>query len=89
MTRMLIADDTEAIVQILQSYAIKEGYEVSVAHDGSQALTLALANDYDIILLDVMMPKVDGFTVVREIRKESNVPILMITARGEDFERIM
>ena len=89
MTRMLIADDTEAIVQILESYAKKEGYEVSVAHDGSQALTLALAEDYDIILLDVMMPKMDGFTVVREIRKESNVPILMITARGEDFERIM
>ena len=89
MTRMLIADDTEAIVQILESYAKKEGYAVSVAHDGSQALTLALAEDFDIILLDVMMPKMDGFTVVREIRKESNVPILMITARGEDFERIM
>jgi len=89
MTRMLIADDTEAIVQILESYAKKEGYEVTVAHDGSQALTLALAEDFDIILLDVMMPKMDGFTVVREIRKESNVPILMITARGEDFERIM
>ena len=89
MTRMLIADDTEAIVQILESYAKKEGYEVTVAHDGSQALSLAQQEDFDIILLDVMMPKMDGFTVVREIRKDSNVPILMITARGEDFERIM
>jgi DNA-binding response OmpR family regulator len=89
MTRMLIADDNESIVQILESYAKKEGYAVDVATDGSQALTKALADDYDIILLDVMMPKLDGFTVVREIRKESNVPILMITARGEDFERIM
>jgi DNA-binding response OmpR family regulator len=89
MTRMLIADDTEAIVQILESYAKKEGYEVTVAHDGSQALSLAQQEDFDIILLDVMMPKIDGFTVVRELRKDSNVPILMITARGEDFERIM
>jgi DNA-binding response OmpR family regulator len=89
MTRMLIADDTEAIVQILESYAKKEGYEVTVAHDGSQALSLARQEDFDIILLDVMMPKIDGFTVVRELRKDSNVPILMITARGEDFERIM
>ena len=89
MTRMLIADDNESIVQILESYAKKEGYEVTVAHDGSDALTKALNDDFDIVLLDVMMPKMDGFTVVREIRKESSVPILMITARGEDFERIM
>jgi len=89
MTRMLIADDNPSIVQILESYAKKEGYLVTVANDGSEALTHALNDTFDIILLDVMMPKIDGFTVVREIRKESNVPILMITARGEDFERIM
>lgn len=86
---MLIADDNRQIVSILEEYAKKEGFSVTTASDGHGALEKALSMDFDMILLDVMMPGMDGFTVCREIRRQSNVPIIMITARGEDFERIM
>jgi DNA-binding response OmpR family regulator len=86
---MLIADDNRQIVSILEEYAKKEGYSVVVAYDGDDALKKALSTPLDIILLDVMMPLIDGFEVCREIRKCSTIPIIMITARGEDFERIM
>lgn len=89
MPEMLIADDNRQIVSILSEYAKKEGFSVSSAFDGEDALGLASRTCFDIILLDVMMPKKDGFAVCREIRQKSNVPIIMITARGEDFERIM
>ncbi len=89
MLNMLIADDNRQIASILTEYAKKEGYSVSRAYDGEEALRLFHAGTFDVVLLDVMMPKKDGFQVCRELRAESNVPILMITARGEDFERIM
>lgn len=89
MAKILIADDNRQIISILEEYAKKEGYEPIVATDGSEALELFKMRQPDIILLDVMMPKIDGFEVCREIRKSSNVPIIMITARGEDFEKIM
>ena len=89
MQNMLIADDHRQIVSILEEYAKKEGFNVICAYDGEDALDKALETTFDIILLDVMMPKLDGFAVCREIRKISSVPIIMITARGEDFERIM
>lgn len=89
MPEMLIADDNKQIVSILEEYAKKEGYSATVARDGDEALKIALGKPFDIILLDVMMPRVDGFEVCREIRKNSMVPIIMVTARGEDFERIM
>lgn len=89
MPNMLIADDNESITSILESYARKEGFTVVLAKDGAAALRIATENPFDIVLLDVMMPKLDGFSVCKEIRKTSNVPIIMITARGEDFERIM
>ncbi|HHT08685.1 MAG: response regulator transcription factor [Christensenellales bacterium] len=87
--RMLIADDHQQITQVLAAYAKKEGFETIIANDGAQALALATEEDPDIILLDVMMPRMDGFEVCRRIRAVSAVPIIMITARGEDFERIM
>lgn len=89
MPKMLIADDNRQIVSILEEYAKKEGYFAVLAYDGADALKKALDMSFDIILLDVMMPLVDGFEVCREIRKNSTVPVIMITARGEDFERIM
>lgn len=89
MPNMLIADDNRQIVSILEEYAKKEGYCVTLAYDGADALKKALDATFDIILLDVMMPLVDGFEVCREIRKHSTVPVIMVTARGEDFERIM
>ena len=89
MIRMLIADDNEAITKILAGFARREGYEVTTVADGAAALAEFARRPYDIVLLDVMMPKKDGFAVCRELRAASNVPILMITARGEDYDRIM
>ncbi len=87
--KILIADDNEQIISILEDYAYKEGYETIRAINGQEALQKFYEFRPDILLLDVMMPKVDGFTVCKEIRKKSMVPIIMITARGEDFEKIM
>ena len=89
MGKLLIADDNKQIVSILEEYAKKEGFAVTYTHDGEDALAKGLSGSFDVILLDVMMPGKDGFEVCREIRRASNVPIIMITARGEDFERIM
>lgn len=89
MQKLLIADDNKQITSILSEYAAKEGFTVSVAWDGREAMEKFRAEKPDMLLLDVMMPEKDGFSVCREIRRESNVPILMITARGEDFEKIM
>ncbi|MCL2016848.1 MAG: response regulator transcription factor [Defluviitaleaceae bacterium] len=89
MKNLLIADDNQQIVAVLSDYAKKEGFNVVKAHDGEQALKMALSATFDMILLDVMMPKKDGFDVCREIRKFSTVPIIMVTARGEDFDKIM
>jgi DNA-binding response OmpR family regulator len=87
--KILIADDSEGITEILETYALREGYIPSVAHNGVDALALFMEQDYDLLLLDVMMPGKDGFALCREIRQSSNVPIIMITARGEDADRIM
>ncbi len=89
MARMLIADDNAEITDILRTFAEAEGYEVTTASNGTEALRAFHATAFDIILLDVMMPGKDGFTVCKEIRSESNIPILMITARSEDHDRIM
>lgn len=89
MEHILIADDNQDITDILSVYVENEGYHPVVAGDGEEAL-----NKFDeyapaAVLLDVMMPKEDGYAVCRKIREKSNVPIILITARGEDFERIM
>lgn len=88
MTKLLIADDNPQITSILKSYAEKEGFQTVIAIDGYDALD-KLKDDIDCVLLDVMMPKLDGFSVCKEIRKSNNVPVIMVTARGEDYERIM
>lgn len=89
MKNLLIADDNEQILDVLKEYALKEGYHVYTARTGREALGEFGRRSYHAVLLDVMMPEVDGFEVCREIRRKSMVPIIMITARGEDFERIM
>jgi len=86
---LLIADDNPQITSILATYAKKEGYEVTIAVDGFDVLSKVDKDDFDMILLDVMMPKLDGFQVCKQIRQTNNVPIIMITAKGEDYERIM
>jgi DNA-binding response OmpR family regulator len=89
MQTILIADDNKQISSILDEYAKKEGFLTKVAFDGQEAINLFKIVQPDVVLLDVMMPKMDGFEVCREIRKTSNTPVIMITARGEDFEKIM
>ena len=89
MYKVLIADDNKQIVSILSEYCKKNNFTVSTVFDGETALKEIEENEFDIILLDVMMPKKDGFDVCRQVRSFSNVPIIMITARGEDYEKIM
>lgn len=89
MATILIADDNQQILSVLERYAVESGYQVILARDGQQTLEMYEQNHVSLILLDVMMPKVDGFEVCRRIRQKSTVPIILITARGEDFERIM
>lgn len=89
MTRLLIADDNAAIRDILEIAATAAGYDTVSAVDGEDAWQKFTHKDIDLILLDVMLPKVDGFTLCRRIRQDSAVPIIMITARGDDYDRIM
>jgi DNA-binding response OmpR family regulator len=86
---LLIADDNPQITSILATYAKKEGYNVTIAIDGFDVLSKVEKDNFDMILLDVMMPKMDGLQVCRQIRTTNNIPIIMITAKGEDYERIM
>lgn len=87
--RILIADDDESVHQELSEYFKREGYQVFSAYDGEKALDSARKLHPDIVTLDVMMPGMDGFTVCREIRRESNVPILMISAKTDEFDRLL
>jgi len=89
MYNVLIADDNLQIVSILKEYCKKNNFNVTLAYDGEETLEKIRNNKFDIVLLDIMMPKKNGFDVCKEVRTFSNVPIIMITARGEDFERIM
>ena len=86
---ILIADDNDAILEILHRYVTKEGFSPILAHDGKEALKKFFEFAPVLLLLDVMMPKIDGFEVCKEIRNSSNVPIIMITAKGDDGDRIM
>jgi DNA-binding response OmpR family regulator len=87
-TRILIVDDEPRYLRLLEANLRTEGYEVIPASDGSQAIELFTSNPTDMILLDVMMPKLDGFAVCQRIRQFSNVPIIMLTAKGEEQDRV-
>lgn len=89
MANILVADDNRQIASVIMEYLRKEGHTPHYAADGQEALTMFRRINPDAVLLDVMMPKLDGFAVCREIRSVSGVPVIMVTARGEDFERIM
>ncbi|HVJ49342.1 response regulator transcription factor [Desulfitobacterium sp.] len=86
---ILIADDHEDILEIMQRYVNKEGYTPILAHDGEEAILKFIEYTPSLLLLDVMMPRKNGFEVCRQIRETSTVPIIMITAKGEDGDRIM
>lgn len=88
MSKLLIVDDEFGIREIIKKYAGFEGYETAEAEEGMQAVDMALKEDYDLIIMDVMMPELDGFSACREIRKHKKTPIIMLSARGEEYDRI-
>ena len=87
--KVLVVDDEKLIVKGIRFSLEQEGMEVDVAYDGQDALEMAKAKEYDIILLDVMLPKIGGFDVCQQIREFSQVPILMLTAKGDDMDKIL
>ena len=89
MGKIMVADDDQNICELLRLYLEKEGYAVTLAHDGEAAVEQFFAETPDLVLLDIMMPKLDGWQVCREIRKKSNTPIIMLTAKGETFDKVL
>ena len=89
MKRILVVDDEPNIVALLRLYLEKEGFEVIAARDGDEALALHLRHDPDLVVLDLMLPKRDGFDVCREIRRRGDTPVLMLTARADDVDSIV
>ncbi len=89
MNRILIIDDDEELCELVSEYLTVEGFETEAVYDGEAGLQKALSGAFDMITLDVMLPKKNGFDVLRELRETSKIPVLMLTARGEDMERIV
>lgn len=87
--RLLIVDDEELIRSVIKEYAELENYEVDEAADGNEAIEKCENNNYDLIVMDIMMPKVDGYQAVKTIKKEKNIPILMLSARGEEYDKLL
>jgi len=88
MAHILVTDDEAGIRQVIREYAEFEGHTVTEAVDGMQAVEFVRDHDYDIIVLDVMMPRLDGFSACKEIRKLKNIPVLMLSARGEEYDKL-
>ena len=88
MERILVVDDEEKIRAIIRKYGEFEGYEIAEAHDGMEAVEICRKEDFDLIILDVMMPELDGFSTCREIRKFKEIPVIMLSARGEEYDKI-
>ncbi|WP_407271001.1 response regulator transcription factor [Radiobacillus sp. PE A8.2] len=86
--KILIADDEEQMVALVGSYLDKEGYQTVVAYDGTEALSYWQRQPFDLLILDIMMPKLDGFSVCKTVRESSNVPIIMLTAKSEELDRV-
>ena len=89
MARVLVVDDEKLIVKGIRFSLEQDGMEVTCAYDGEEALTFAREQQFDIILLDIMLPKLSGFEVCQQIREFSNVPIIMLTAKGDDMDKIL
>ena len=86
--KLLIVDDEQKIRELITKYAIFEGYEVAEAENGMQAIEKVRTEDFDLIIMDIMMPELDGFSASREIRKTKNIPIILLSARGEEYDKI-
>ncbi|MBR0373120.1 MAG: response regulator transcription factor [Mogibacterium sp.] len=88
MKSLLVVDDEEKIREVIKEYAEFSGYSVTEAGDGMSAIGLCKLNDYDLIIMDVMMPKLDGFSSVKEIKKIKDIPVIMLSARGEEYDKL-
>lgn len=88
MARLLVVDDEEKIRLIIRKYAEMEGHQVTEAKDGIEAVSICALEDFDVIILDVMMPGMDGFAVCKQVRRYKKIPVIMLSARGEEYDRI-
>lgn len=88
MAKILVVDDEIKIREIIKEYAEFSGYEVAQAEDGMEAVEMVKKEDFDIIIMDVMMPKLDGFSACKEIRKIKKIPVIMLSARGEEYDKL-
>ena len=88
MTKLLVVDDEEMIRSVIAEYARFENYECDEAADGMEAVAKAVENNYDVLIMDVMMPRLDGFSAVKEIRKKKDTPIIMLSARVEEYDKL-
>lgn len=88
MAKILIVDDEVTIREMLKAYAEFEGHTTEEAHDGMSAVLMCRENDYDMIIIDVMMPKLDGFSAVKEIKKTKDIPVIMISAREDEYDKL-
>ncbi len=88
MYRILVVDDEPGIREVIREYGEFNGYEIAEAEDGMSAVGLCKLNDYDLIVMDIMMPKLDGFSACKEIRKIKDTPIIMLSARGEEYDKL-
>ncbi len=86
--KVLVVDDEVKIRAVIKEYAEFEGYEIDEAADGMEAIAKCKATDYDIIIMDIMMPKLDGYSAVKEIKKIKNIPVIMLSARGEEYDKL-
>lgn len=87
--KIMVVDDDKNICELLKLYLEKDGYKVSTVNDGQTAVKMQEIENPDLILLDIMLPKLDGWQVIREIRKNSNVPVIMLTAKGETYDKVL
>lgn len=88
MEKLLVVDDEEKIREVIREYAEFEGYEVEEAADGMEAITKCRDQDYDLIIMDIMMPRLDGYSACKEIRKTKNIPTIMLSARSEEYDKL-
>lgn len=88
MKKLLIVDDEDKIREVIREYAEFSGYSADEASDGMSAIGMVKLNDYDLIIMDVMMPKLDGFSAVKEIQKIKSIPVIMLSARGEEYDKL-
>lgn len=88
MAKILIVDDEAKIREVIREYAQFNKYETDEAEDGMQAVGKCLNNDYDLIIMDIMMPRLDGYSACKEIRKQKDIPIIMLSARGEEYDKL-